>query len=633
MSLSNKSKKNQLNPLNLSNEHLAELSNVEAVTRDFLENTYFDSTNKVVDGKVVLVDLKSKKVEIDCGLKNNCFLDLDEFEFSPDFDGEDSDSFSMNKIEVGQSVSVLLNSIDSKSRVGLDISREGAIRSEAMKKIKKAYETGEYVPGRALSNVNGGVFVAVYGCVAAFLPGSQIDTRPTRDISAIAGKNCQYKVIGYNFNENSSTIVLSRKEVVADERRKDAAEYLDTLKVGDIVQGYIKNMTDYGCFVDLGNVDGLAKIGDVANDPSEFHRKCSNYSIGDKIDVMILSIDREKNRVSLGIRQIEEGIDSKKVSEVQVGSVYDAVVKKITKYGCFIQAEGGIEGLLHLSEMTSVDKGDKVGGYNSNILRLIRPGQHLSVVAISSSGNSRLSFKLNRSENYSEDPCDKFIRSHKTGDIVKGLVSRIAPFGVFVTVGFDQNLESDRVESIVSNITDGLVHNNDILNNSNTQAYEVGQEINVVYISAEPATGKIRLGIGDVDKIMANNKNSNTTSSEESNIKEDQVLTCAVIATNQDGIEVESSDGFKFFIPKSQLSKEKTEQRSDRFNIGDRVDAKAIRQKNGSLGLSIRKFEEGELKRIIGQYGSESSGATIGNMLREVIAKHQKSEEDDDNNN
>jgi small subunit ribosomal protein S1 len=559
-------------------EHKQDMENVFPSSQldNFIENSNLKNASQVVTGVVAYLD--KEFAFIDVGLKSECPIPIREF-FLPD---------EKESLAVGSKVEVFLTKIDAKTG-GTTLSRSKAIRELAWMKVVNAQKNSDTVEGIAFSRVKGGLSVDIGG-VIAFLPGSQIDVRPVKDVSNIMGHRVLYKVISYD--EKNRSAIISRREILESEQSGEREKFLDGVQEGAVILGTVKNITNYGAFIDLGNVDGLLHVTDITwekiSHPSEA------LTVGQQVKVKIIKYDRETKRLSLGMKQLDANPWDKIKDKYQIGSSAKGKISNITKYGLFVQLEDGIEGLLHLSEISWTRDGyKKFKDYELD--------QELDVSIIDIDiERHRLGLSIKRME---ENPWEKFSEKHNTGEIITGVIKNITDFGLFVGTE-----DSD---------VDGLVHVSDLSWSGDLAAqiakYKIEDKIQVVYLGTDLENQRIRLGVKQLsDDPFEKHKDT---------IAQDKIITCKITEVKPDGIEVEIMESIRSFIKRVNLSKDKVEQRSDRFCVGDKVDAKIITldKESRKLILSIKALEEDGYHQILEQYGSADSGATIGNALGQAM--------------
>lgn len=524
----------------------------------------------VVKGKVIAIE--AGQAIIDVGYKMEGRVDLKEFA-NP---GEDA------KIAVGDEVEVYLDRVEN-ARGEASISREKARREEAWDRLEKAYAAEERVEGAIFGRVKGGFTVDLGGAVA-FLPGSQVDVRPVRDAGPLMGLKQPFQIL--KMDRRRGNIVVSRRAILEESRAEQRAEVIANLTEGQTVEGVVKNITEYGAFVDLGGVDGLLHVTDMAwrrvNHPSEI------LSIGETVKVQVVKINKDTHRISLGMKQLQADPWDTVGDKFPIGSVHQGRVTNITDYGAFVELEAGVEGLVHVSEMSWTKKNVHPG-------KIVSTSQEVEVMVLEiDEAKRRVSLGLKQTQ---RNPWEVFAETHPTGTQIEGEVKNITEFGLFV--GLDGDI-------------DGMVHLSDLSWDARgedaIQDYRKGDVVKAVVQEVDVEKERISLSI----KALEND----TMSEAVDGVKRGDVVTVTVTAIEDGGVEVEYN-GVKSFIRRSDLARDRQDQRPDRFNVGDHVDARVtnIDTKTRRLGLSIKAREIAEEKEAVEQYGSSDSGASLGDIL------------------
>ena len=535
---------------------------------------------RVVKGSVI--DLDNDTALIDVGLKSEGRVPLKEFA-SP---GEDT------SLSIGDKVEVFVERYEDREGV-VRLSREKARREEAWAELKKAYNKNERVNGVIFGRVKGGFIVDLSGAVA-FLPGSQIDIRPVRDIGPLMGTPQPFLILKMDSQRNN--IVVSRRAVLEESRTEARSQLISQLSEGQVLEGVVKNITDYGAFVDLGGIDGLLHVTDIAwrrvNRPSEA------LQIGETIKVQVIRFNAETQRISLGMKQLEadpwEGVETKYPTDAK----FTGRVTNITDYGAFVELEPGVEGLVHISEMSWTKKNVHPG-------KLVSTSQEVEVMVLDTDTEKRrisLGFKQCMA-----NPWDDFVGKHPVGATVEGEVKNKTEFGLFIS------LEGE---------IDGMVHLSDLSwNKSGDEAiagYKKGDMVKAKVLDVDLEKERISLGIKQMSE--------DPVAVGFANVKKGDLVTCTVTAIVDNGIEVKVKDAVPGFIRKSALSRDRSEQRPDRFAPGEKVDAKITQiDKSGRrLTLSIKAHEVEEEKQAMATYGSSDSGASLGDILGAAIQEKQE---------
>jgi small subunit ribosomal protein S1 len=546
----------------MNTENFAELLE-ESLPEDRFEGS-------VLKGTVLTVG--SDAVTVDVGLKSEGRIPMKEFG-AP---GSDV------KIEPGDTVDVFVERYEDRDGL-IRLSREKARREEAWGELEKQFENGERVTGVIFGRVKGGFIVDLSGAVA-FLPGSQVDIRPVRDINPLMGTPQPFQILKMDRARNN--IVVSRRAVLEETRAEARSELISGLQEGQVLEGVVKNITDYGAFVDLGGVDGLLHVTDIAwkriNHPSEA------LQIGQTVKVQVIRFNAETQRISLGMKQLEadpwEGIEAK----YPVGAKFTGRVTNITDYGAFVELEPGVEGLVHVSEMSWTKKNVHPG-------KIVSTSQEVEVMVLDTDPEKRrISLGLKQCM---ENPWAGFEDKFPVGSEVEGEVKNITEFGLFI--GLDGDI-------------DGMCHLSDLSwDKPGEEAlgdYSKGDVVKAKVLDVDVEKERISLGI----KQLSSDPFEGATS----DIKKGSVVTCTVTAVQDNGIEVSVND-VQGFIRKADLSKERSEQRPDRFAAGEKVDAKVtnVDRSGRKLTLSIKALEIEDEKKAMKEFGSADSGATLGDIL------------------
>ena len=524
----------------------------------------------VVKGKVIAIE--SGQAIIDVGYKMEGRIDLKEF----------ANPGQAPEIEVGDTVEVFLDRVENQRGEAV-ISREKARREEAWDRLEKAHASEERVDGAIFGRVKGGFTVDLGGAVA-FLPGSQFDVRPVRDAGPLMGMAQPFIVL--KMDRRRGNIVVSRRAILEESRAEQRAEIVGKLAEGDAVDGVVKNITDYGAFVDLGGVDGLLHVTDMAwsrvNHPSEV------LTIGETIKVQVIKINKDTHRISLGMKQLQDDPWGDVAARFPLESLHTGRVTNITDYGAFVELEPGVEGLVHVSEMSWTKKNVHPG-------KIVSTSQEVEVMVLEiETDKRRVSLGLKQTQG---NPWEGFAKNFPEGAEVEGEVKNITEFGLFI------GLEGE---------IDGMVHLSDLAwDQSGEEAlanYKKGDIVKAVVIDVDAEKERISLSV--------KNLGQDPFAEAVSGVKRGAVVTVEVTSIEEGGIEVEY-DGMKAFIRRSDLSRDRAEQRPERFSVGNKLDARvtSIDAKTRKLGLSIKAREIAEEKEAVEQYGSSDSGASLGDIL------------------
>ena len=490
-------------------------------------------------------------------------------------------------LKVGDEVEVYIERIENALGEAV-LSREKARREESWGRLEVKFEAGERVEGVIFNQVKGGFTVDLDGAVA-FLPRSQVDIRPIRDVTPLMHNPQPFEIL--KMDKRRGNIVVSRRTVLEESRAEQRSEIVQNLEEGQVVEGMVKNITDYGAFVDLGGIDGLLHVTDMAwrrvNHPSEI------LNIGQSVKVQIIRINQETHRISLGMKQLEsdpwDGISAKYPD----GKKISGTVTNITDYGAFVELEPGIEGLIHISEMSWTKKNVHPG-------KILSTSQDVDVVVLEvDPSKRRISLGLKQTL---ENPWQAFAHSHPAGTEVEGEVKNKTEFGLFI------GLEGD---------VDGMVHLSDLdWNRPGEQVIEEfnkGDMVKAVVLDVDVDKERISLGIKQLGKDAVGEA---ATSGD---LRKNAVVSCEITAVNDGGIEVKlvNHEDLTSFIRRADLSRDRDEQRPERFSVGQIVDARVIAfsKKDRKVGLSIKALEIAEEKEAVAQFGSSDSGASLGDIL------------------
>ncbi|BDW84226.1 MAG: 30S ribosomal protein S1 [Roseicyclus sp.] len=532
----------------------------------------------VVKGKVIAIE--AGQAIIDVGYKMEGRIDLKEF----------ANPGEAPEIAVGDEVEVYLRNVEN-ARGEAVLSREMARREAAWDRLEKAYAAEERVDGAIFGRVKGGFTVDLGGAVA-FLPGSQVDVRPVRDAGPLMGLKQPFQIL--KMDRRRGNIVVSRRAILEESRAEQRAEVIGKLSEGDIVDGVVKNITEYGAFVDLGGVDGLLHVTDMAwrrvNDPKEV------LSIGETIKVQVIKVNKDTHRISLGMKQLQDDPWDAVETRYPLESTHTGRVTNITDYGAFVELEPGVEGLVHVSEMSWTKKNVHPG-------KIVSTSQEVEVMVLEiDSAKRRVSLGLKQTM---RNPWEVFEETHPVGTVVEGEVKNITEFGLFV------GLEND---------IDGMVHLSDLTWEGRGEDvigdYRKGDMVKAVVTEVDTEKERISLSIKAVE--------GDPLAEVIGGVKRGSIITVAVTAIEDGGIEVEY-EGMKSFIRRSDLSRDRAEQRPERFGVGDKVDVRVtnIDAKTRRLGLSIKAREIAEEKEAVEQFGSSDSGASLGDILGAALKRDE----------
>ena len=532
----------------------------------------------IITGTVV--EIRDDAVVVNAGLKSEGIVPIYQFR---SLNGE-------LEVEVGDSVEVSLEAVEDgygETR----LSREKAKRAMVWDKLENAFEGEDTVQGKISGKVKGGFTVDIND-IRAFLPGSLVDVRPVRDPAYLEGKDLDFKIIKLDRKRNN--VVVSRRAVVELEFSAEREQLLENLEEGVIVKGVVKNLTDYGAFIDLGGIDGLLHITDMAwkrvRHPSEI------VNVGDELEVRVLRFDRDRNRVSLGLKQLGDDPWNDLARRYPVGTRLFGHVSNITDYGCFVEIEDGVEGLVHVSEMDWTNK-------NVNPAKVVQTGDETEVMVLEiDEERRRISLGMKQC---ASNPWETFAAIHNKGDRVTGAIKSITDFGIFI--GLDGGI-------------DGLVHLSDISwltpGEESVRNFAKGEDVEAVVLAVDPERERISLGLKQLDQdpfatFMAEHPRGSQVKG-------------IVKEVGARGAVIELIDGVEGYLRAADIKKERVEDASKELSVGDEIEAKFISldRKNRSLALSVRALEDEELAEALEDYRSQnaSSGTTsLGELLKEQL--------------
>ena len=546
--------------------------------RDFAEGS-------VVQGKVVAIE-KDFAI-IDVGLKTEGRIAVKEWDA-----GEDGKP----GVKVGDTVEVFLERLENALGEAV-ISREKAKREEAWTRLEGVYAKNEPVIGSIVGRVKGG-FTVDLGGASAFLPGSQVDIRPVRDVGPLMGKQQPFAIL--KMDRPRGNIVVSRRAILEEARAEQRTELVGQLLEGEIREGVVKNITDYGAFVDLGGIDGLLHVTDMSwkrvNHPSQV------LAVGDTVTVQIVKINPDTQRISLGMKQLQsdpwDGVEAK----YPPGARFTGRITNITDYGAFVELEAGVEGLVHVSEMSWTKKNVHPG-------KIVSTSQEVDVVVLDvDPSKRRVSLGLKQAQ---PNPWEAFIETHPVGSVVEGEVKNATEFGLFI--GLDNDI-------------DGMVHLSDLdWNQSGEEAiakFRKGEMVKAQVLDVDVEKERISLGIKQL---------SGDPLASDDTYRKGQTITVQVVEVTSGGIDVkfgEDSAPMTAFIRKTDLSRDRQEQRPERFAVGDRIDAQVTNVDKAArrVSLSIKSLEVAEDKEAIEKFGSSDSGASLGDILGAALREKASKE-------
>jgi small subunit ribosomal protein S1 len=534
----------------------------------------------VIKGTIVAIE--NDFAMVDVGLKTEGRISIKEFAMP----GVPAD------VKVGDTVEVYLERVENALGEAV-LSRDKARREESWIKLEKAFNDQTRVTGVIFGRVKGGFTVDLDGAVA-FLPGSQVDVRPMRDVGPLMNQPQLFQIL--KMDRRRGNIVVSRRAVLEERRAEERTSLVASLQEKQVVEGVVKNITDYGAFVDLGGVDGLLHVTDIAwrrvSHPTEV------LSVGQTVTVQIIKINHETQRISLGMKQLQtdpwEGVAVK----YPVGVQFKGKVTNVTDYGAFVELEPGVEGLVHVSEMSWVKK-------NMAPSKLVTPGTEVDVAVLEVDSNKRrISLGLKQTQ---ENPWSAFTSHHPAGTVIEGEIKSITEFGLFI--GLDSDI-------------DGMVHLSDLSwskpGEEAIKDYSKGQMVRAKVLDIDVEKERVSLGIKQLEGDPIEKAGPSGSA-----LRKNQVVTGTVTEVNDGGIEVELDGGVKSFIRRADLARDRNDQRPERFGKGDKVDAlvTSLDKASRKVSLSIKAREVAEEKEAVEQYGSSDSGASLGDILGAALKK------------
>ena len=531
----------------------------------------------------VIVNVDGDFAVIDVGLKSEGRVPLKEF-MSPGSD---------EVLKAGDEVDVYVERYEDRDGL-VRLSREKARREEAWVGLEKAFEKGERVNGVIFGRVKGGFIVDLDGAVA-FLPGSQVDIRPVRDVTPLMDQPQPFQIL--KMDRRRGNIVVSRRAVLEETRAEQRSELINDLAEGQVVDGVVKNITDYGAFVDLSGIDGLLHVTDMSykrvNHPSEV------IEIGQTVTVQIIRINAETQRISLGMKQLESDPWDGVAAKYPVGMKLTGQVTNITEYGAFVEVEPGIEGLVHVSEMSWTKKNVHPG-------KIVSTSQEVEVMVLEvDSEKRRISLGLKQAQ---RNPWEEFAEAHPVGSEVEGEVKNATEFGLFIGLPGD---------------VDGMVHMSDIawgISGEDALAlHRKGEEVKAIVLDVDVDKERISLGMKQLEK------GAPTEAAAGGSLRRGETVTVTVLEVRDGGLEVQvGDDGATGFIKRSDLGRDRDEQRPDRFQAGQKIDAMVTGfDRSKKPTFSIKAYQIAEEKQAVQQYGSADSGASLGDILGEALKKNE----------
>ncbi|MDA8615008.1 30S ribosomal protein S1 [Alphaproteobacteria bacterium] len=553
---------------------------------DLLAESFGEGTN--VEGSVVrgfVIGIEGDAVIIDVGLKSEGRVPLKELA-AP---GQQAD------VSIGDEIEVYVERMEDRNGQAV-LSRDKARREEAWGVLEASFEKQERVTGVIFGKVKGGFTVDLSGATA-FLPGSQVDIRPVRDLGPLMGTPQPFQIL--KIDRRRGNIVVSRRAVLEESRAEARSELVSNLQEGQVLQGVVKNITDYGAFVDLGGVDGLLHVTDIAwqriSHPSEA------LQIGETVEVQVIRFNAETQRISLGMKQLLSDPWENVGGKFPIGAKMEGRVTNITDYGAFVELEAGVEGLVHVSEMSWTKKNVHPG-------KIVSTSQQVEVMVLDVDlSKRRISLGLKQCTN---NPWEDLSATYPVGTEIDGEIRNITEFGLFVGLNDD---------------IDGLVHLSDISwENAGEEALEgftKGDMVKAKVLDIDVNKERISLGIKQLtDDPFAGQADA---------YRKGEVVTCTISAVTDNGIDVTIGENMTGFIRRTDLSRDRAEQRADRFAVGEKVDAivTSVDKKTRKLSLSIKARESAEEKQAMAEFGSSDSGASLGDILGAALAKKETSDE------
>jgi small subunit ribosomal protein S1 len=569
---------------NIDRQETVHMASAANPTRDDFAALLDESLGGAADGgfegrvvKGTITAIEGDKAVIDVGLKSEGRVPLKEFAMPGQPHG----------LKVGDEVEVFVDRVENADGDAM-LSRDRARREAAWDKLEEEFGEGKRVEGVIFGRVKGGFTVDLNGAVA-FLPGSQVDIRPVRDVQPLMDVPQPFQIL--KMDRRRGNIVVSRRAVLEETRAEQRSGLIQNLAEGQIIDGVVKNITDYGAFVDLGGIDGLLHVTDMSykrvNHPNEV------INIGDTVKVQIIRINQDTQRISLGMKQLESDPWEGVVAKYPVGAKLHGVVTNITEYGAFVELEAGIEGLVHVSEMSWTKKNVHPG-------KIVSTSQEVDVLVLEvDSDKRRISLGLKQAQ---QNPWEAFAEKHPVGSTVEGEVKNATEFGLFI--GLDGDV-------------DGMVHMSDIawgISGEDALAlHRKGEQVSAIVLDVDVEKERISLGMKQLEKGAP----AAGVAAAASGLKKNEIVTVTVLEVRDGGLEVQAGeDGATGFIKRSDLGRDRDEQRTDRFQVGQKLDAMVTgfdRSKKPNFSVKARQLAEE--KEAVEQYGSSDAGASLGDIL------------------
>ena len=540
---------------------------------------------RVVKGTVTAIE--NDLAVIDIGLKSEGRVPLREFAMP----GQKAD------LKVGDEVEVYVDRVENANGETM-LSRDRARREAAWDRLEEEFTKEARVEGVIFGRVKGGFTVDLGGAVA-FLPGSQVDIRPVRDVGPLMDLPQPFQIL--KMDRRRGNIVVSRRAILEETRAEQRSGLIQNLEEGQIIEGAVKNITDYGAFVDLGGIDGLLHVTDMSykrvNHPSEV------INIGDTVKVQIIRINRDTQRISLGMKQLESDPWEGVAAKYPIGAKLSGTVTNITDYGAFVELEPGIEGLVHVSEMSWVKKNVHPG-------KIVSTSQEVDVIVLEvDSDKRRISLGLKQAQS---NPWGAFAEAHPIGSVVEGEVKNATEFGLFVGLPGD---------------VDGMVHMSDIAwgisGEEALHLHRKGEAVQVVVLDVDVEKERISLGIKQLEKGAPAVGGGVAAAG---SLKKNDIVTVSVLEVRDNGLEVQAGeDGATGFIKRADLGRDRDEQRAERYQVGQKFDAMVIGfDRSKKPNFSVKAMQIAEEKEAVAQYGSSDSGASLGDILGEALKAGKK---------
>lgn len=569
-----------INTKNQSSHDKTQELNIE-ITENFAELFEASAKNSKKEGTVttgLVVGIENDAVLVDVGLKSEGRISLREFSIIE----------GMELPVIGDEVEVFIDQLEGPGGRTV-LSRERAIKEKSWEKFQEIFQQGTVLLGKITGRVKGGFVVDIGGGLRAFLPGSQVDIRAVNITALMERDDQQFKIV--KMDQEQGNIVVSRR-VILDEARKEArSELLSNVVEGTVLDGVVKNITEYGAFVDLGPVDGLLHITDISwnkiSHPSEV------LSIGQTIKVIVVKYNQETQRVSLGLKQLEKNPWEGLAEKYKAGDIFQGSVTSITDYGAFVELEPGVEGLVYHTEISYNAK-------NVHPKKLLKTGDELSVKILEVDvAKHRISLSIKQAK---PNPWELFAKEHPVGSVVEGIVTNIEHFGIFMTI----NPRTDIAIDVIVPVIELTWEDNP---ERELKKYKKDDPIKGVVINIDVARERVTISV----KQFLDPRAAESTAM----FNKNSVVTCSVLSTSSEGVEVELDSNTKSFIKRADLSKHRSEQRVDRFAVGERFDAKVIGFDKAAkrVMLSVKALEIEQERKAIEEYGSTDSGASLGDIL------------------